>query len=430
MTATNPTPEPRVEFFRHALGDEEKARVLAALDETILTTGKAVAEAEQALAAYLGVAEVVCLDSCTAALHLALLANDIGPGDEVIVPAATFVATANAVVMAGATPVFTDVDPRTGCITLDTVKPRITPRTRAIIPVHLYGLLCDMESLAALARARNLLLIEDSAHCLEARRGGVRPASHSRCACLSFYATKAITCGEGGALATNDRLLARRVRRLSLHGIDSSAAERYRKKYRHWDMAELGWKYNLDNVRGSLLLPQIPRLDAHCERRRRICERYELAFADIAGLTLFDVPQRDWSARHLFAIQVDPERRDALLDALDQRGVGVVVNYRAVHLLSYYVQRFGYQRGDLPHAESIGDRTISLPLFPTMTDEQTDRVIAAVLEVVGGGRVFAEAATPARGILRTMPGLVRRGGAPAPTGEPEPARQAVRAGRR
>lgn len=376
--------ERRVEFFRHCLGDEEKARVLAALDETILTTGQAVTEAEAALARYLKVADVVCLDSCTAALHLALLAEGVGPGDEVIVPAMTFVATANAVLMAGATPVFADVDPRTACLTVETASPRITPRTRAIIAVHLYGLLCDMDALGALVEERGLVLIEDSAHCLEARRGRVRPARHSRCACLSFYATKNITCGEGGALATNDRDLAGRVRRLSLHGMTTAAAERYGRRYRHWDVEELGWKYNLDNIRASLLLPQIRRLDERCNRRRDIAQRYEAALATMDGVEMPEVPQREWSARHLFTVWVDPGRRDDILFDLQQRGIGVAVNYRAVHLLKYYARRFGYRRGELPVAESIGDRTISLPLYPQLTDEQVEWVIEAVRQTVGG----------------------------------------------
>ncbi len=380
----------RVEFFRHALGDEEKAAVLAALNDPILTTGAAVTRAEQALADYLDVAEVVCLDSGTAALHLALLAEDIGPGDEVIVPAMTFVATANAVLMAGAVPVFADVDPQTGCLTAETVASRVTPLTRAIIPVHLYGLLCDMESLSRFARARDLSLIEDSAHCVEARRGVVRPGSHSRAACFSFYATKAMTCGEGGALATNDRALAKRVRRLALHGMTSSAADRYHKPYRHWDMDEPGWKYNLDNIRGALLVPQIRKLDEQCARRREICARYEDAFAGLAGLDMPLVQKASWSARHLFPIWVDANRRDKIIAELERRGISVVVNYRAIHLLRYFRTSFGFRRGDLPHAESIGDRTLSLPLFPQMTDDEVERVIAAVVETVGNAQIAAE----------------------------------------
>ncbi len=372
-----------IEFFRHALGQEEKARVLAALDETILTTGETVSEAEQALADYLDVRHVVCLDSCTAALHLALLANDIGPGDEVIVPAITFIATANAVVMAGGTPVFADVHPDTGCLDPDAIARCLTGRTKAIMPVHLYGLMCDMEALASIARERNLALIEDAAHCLEGRRAGSRPASHSKAACFSFYATKAITCGEGGALATNDETVARRVRKLSRHGMTTSAAQRYGKNYEHWDMDELGWKYNLDNIRASLLLPQIHKLDEYCGRRRKLAARYEERLRDVDGVQFPTVPDGAHSSRHLFTIWVDPRRRDAIMTDLQERGIGVAVNYRPVHLMKYYRQRFGYTLGDLPVAESIGARTISLPLYPQLTDEQVDRVVDAVSDVVG-----------------------------------------------
>ncbi len=372
----------RVDFYRHNLGDEEKARVLAALDGTILTTGQAVTEAEQALAEYLDIAHVVCLDSCTAAQHLALVANGIGPGDQVIVPAMTFVATANAVLMAGAEPVFTDVDPETGCITIETIAPLVTERTRAVIPVHLYGLLCDMEALGTFAGERGLILIEDSAHCLEARRGNVRPGSHSRCACFSFYATKNITCGEGGALATSDPELAERVRRLALHGLTTSAHDRYGKRYRHWDMPQWGWKYNLDNIRAALLLPQVAKLDRRWRRRLEIAEQYEAAFSRIAGVDFPKVSDPDWSARHLFTIWVDPQSRDEILAGLQERRIGVAVNYRAVHLLEYFARQYGHQRGDLPAAEAIGDRTISLPFYPQLTDDQIGRVIDAVAETV------------------------------------------------
>ncbi|UCG15677.1 MAG: DegT/DnrJ/EryC1/StrS family aminotransferase [Phycisphaerales bacterium] len=374
----------RIEFYRHSLGDAEKARVLAALDGMILTTGDAVAEAERALADYLGGPEVVCVDSCTAALHLALLTNNIGPGDEVIVPAMTFVATANAVLMAGATPVFADVEPDTGLLTVETIAPRVTPRTKAIIPVHLYGLLCDMEALSAFAAARNLVVIEDSAHCVEARRGRVRPGSHGRCACLSFYATKNITCGEGGALVTRDPALARRVRRLSLHGMTTSAAERYAKRYRHWDVGELGWKYNLDNIRASLLLPQVGKMDSHCARRRKIAARYDEAFAAVDGIDVMNVRNPAWSARHLYTVCVNAAGRDDMLVDLQEQGIGVAVNYRAVHLLQYFRRLFGFRRGDLPAAESIGDRTISLPLYSKLTDEQVEQVIQATTDTVFG----------------------------------------------
>jgi len=376
------TDQQPVAFYRHNLGDEEKQRVLRALDSTILTTGRAVAEAEQGLAEYLGIEHVVCLDSCTAALHLALIANDIGPGDEVIVPAMTFAATANAVLMAGATPVFADVDPTTGCISIEEIEARLTEKTRAAIPVHLYGQLCDMRGITKIARERNLVVIEDSAHCLEARDDDVRPGSHGRCACFSFYATKNITCGEGGALATNDGALAERVRRLSLHGMTTSAYDRYGARYRHWDMPEWGWKYNLDNIRAALLTPQIQKLDRRWRERIDIAERYEAAFSEMDGVDFPRAADPASSARHLFTIWVDPLRRDEILADLQARGVGVAVNYRAVHLLEFFAREYGYRRGDLPAAESIGDRTISLPFYTQLTTEQIERVIEAVRQAI------------------------------------------------
>lgn len=389
-----------VDFYRHGLGDEEKRRVLAALEGPILTSGQFTAEAEQALADYLHASHVVCLDSCTAALHLALLAHDIGPGDEVIVPAMTFVATANAALMAGARPVFADVDPRTGNLTVETVADLVSPRTRAIIPVHLYGLLCDMPALHAFAAARGLVLIEDAAHCVEARRGTSRPASHSHCACLSFYATKNITCGEGGALVTNDAALAERVRRLAQHGMTSTAADRYGRQYKHWDMHEWGWKYNLDNIRAALIPPQVRRLDANWARRRAIAGRYEEAFRRAPGIDLPLVDEELASARHLFPIWVDD--RDAVLERLQEEGLGVTVNYRSVHLLSYYQREFGYRRGELPAAERIGDRTLSLPFYPQMSESQVQRVIDVVTRVMSeSSRSRAGRGAPV--VCRSMP---------------------------
>lgn len=386
------SPGDRIEFFRHDLGVEEKERIVAALDSLVLTTGKAVNEMESGLAAYLGVRHVVGLDSCTGALHLGLLASDIGPGDEVIVPAMTFIATANAVLMAGATPVLADVDPTTGCLTAETAGCRITKRTKAIIPVHLYGLLCDMKALRTLADDHGLCLMEDSAHCLEAKRGDVRPASDSHAACFSFYATKAITCGEGGALATNDAELADRVRRLSLHGMTASAFERHAVPYRHWDMTELGWKYNLDNLRASLLLPQIARLDRNWMRRRCLALRYEDLLRDIEGVDFPAVGSEMWSARHLMTIWVDPTHRDGVLAELQNRGIGVAVNYRPVHLMAYYRKRYGFRPGDLPNAEKIGAQTISLPLYPQLTEKEVERVVRAVHGAIAAPRTGRERA--------------------------------------
>src|SRR5437764_11113283 len=222
------------------------------LGQPILTTGEYVERVERMLADYLGVQHCLCVMSCTGAMHLSLLALGIGPGDEVITTPMTFIATATAIIEAGATPVFVDVEPDTGLLDPNRVEAAITPRTRAIVPVHLYGQMCDMRALRDLANRRGLFLIEDAAHCIEGIRDGVRPGLLGDTACFSFYATKNLTCGEGGAVVCNDDKLLEKLRLLRLHGMTKTAADRAREGYQHWDMVELGWKYNMDNIQAAL----------------------------------------------------------------------------------------------------------------------------------------------------------------------------------
>ncbi|MEW6279709.1 MAG: DegT/DnrJ/EryC1/StrS family aminotransferase [Candidatus Eremiobacterota bacterium] len=368
----------RVEFFRHALGKRELERVSQALREPILTTGRAVAEFERRLAARLGLGHAVGVTSCTAALHLCLQAHGVGPGDEVITTPLTFVATAHAILHAGATPVFADVEPATGILELARVEAAVTSRTRAVIPVHLYGVMGDMRGLAALAERRCLTVIEDAAQCLEGSRDGVRPGHLSRAACFSFYATKSITSGEGGAVVTHHQDLAARLRRLRLHGMTAGAEERHRHGFRHWDVDEVGWKYNMDNLQAALLLGQLPRVRARYRARQRIWRLYDDAFGGQPGIERLQLPAGARSACHLYTLLVDPERRDRMVAAIESSGVGVTVNYRPVHLLSCYRRTFGFQPGDFPAAESIGERTLSLPLYPGLKQAQVEHVIAVV----------------------------------------------------
>jgi UDP-4-amino-4-deoxy-L-arabinose-oxoglutarate aminotransferase len=296
----------------------------------------------------------------------------------------TFIATSNAILHAGATPVFVDVEPDTGNIDVAQVERAITPRTRAVIPVHLYGLMADVRALAELCRQRHLLMIEDAAHATEAVRDGLRPGQAGQAACFSFYATKNLTCGEGGAVATNDPALAEAIRRLRSHGMSKEAAGRYTGRYQHWDMLALGYKANLSDINAALLVGQLPRLAAQLARREAIARRYEAGFADLPGVTCPVVRPGATSARHLFTINVPPDRRDETLGELQNRGIGIAVNYRAVHLLTYYQQEMGIPRGTFPHAERIGDSTLTLPLYPSMTDADVDQVVAAVREVAAG----------------------------------------------
>ncbi len=376
----------RVEFFRHALRESDVEALAEVVRGVFLTTGPRTAELERALAEHLGVAEVVGVSSCTAALFLSLTALGIGPGDEVVTTPLTFIATANAVVHCGATPVFVDVEPDTGLIDPARVAAATGPRTRAVIPVHLYGAMADVESLAALCESRGLALVEDAAHAVESVRGGLRPGQRGAAAAFSFYATKNLTAGEGGAVATDDVALAARLRRLRLHGMSRSAADRYTGSYQHWDMLELGYKANLTDLQAALLLPQLARLEAQHARREEISRMYEEGFAGLAGVELPRLPLDAVSARHLFTIWVDPERRDAVLAGLQDAGVGVAVNYRPVHRLTWYRERFGLGPGNFPNAERIGDRTISLPLYPGLTDPEVRHVIESVRSVVSRAR--------------------------------------------
>jgi UDP-4-amino-4-deoxy-L-arabinose-oxoglutarate aminotransferase len=371
-----------VDFYRHALGDEEKDAVRSVLDSLFLTTGQKVYAFEKAFEEFLGVPAVVCTAHATASLHLAMLAAGIGPGDEVVTTPMTFLASANAVLYAGGTPVFADVDPATANIDPAAVEAAITPRTKAIVAVDLYGLLADMKALRAIADKYSLVLVEDAAHCVEGRRDGVGPGQLADYGCFSFYATKNLTCGEGGAVTARDASKKSLLRQLGSHGMSRNAADRYAGKYQHWDMERLGYKYNLSDVAASLLLPQLPKLAARLVRREEICRRYEAAFRDAPGITFPVVPEGATSGRHLFTIWVEPADRDAILAGIQARGVGVAVNYRAVHLTSYYADRFGYTRGMFPNAERIGDSTITIPLWPAMTDAQVDEVIAAVKAAV------------------------------------------------
>ena len=373
----------KVEFYRHNLTDEDIERLVEVCRGVFLTTGRDTRQFEELFAAYLGAAHGIGVTSCTAALHIALLAVGVGPGDEVITTPMTFAATANTIYHTGATPVFVDVEPHTGLICVDAIERATTPKTKAVIPVHLYGQMADMRRIKALADRAGIAVIEDCAHAIESERDGARPGTHSDAACFSFYATKNITCGEGGALVTNSAPLAARLKLLRQHGMSASASDRYTGTYRHWDIELLGWKYNMTNLQAALLIGQMDRVDGLWERREALSKRYEAGFRNVEGVSFPVVEPCTKSARHLFTIWVDPARRDEILGDLQARGVGVAVNYRAVHLLKYYQETLALARGTFPEAEQIGDSTITLPLYPKLADAEVDYVIESVVAAVG-----------------------------------------------
>ena len=372
----------KVEFYKHTVGQKDIDNAVEVLNSLFLTTGEMVEEFEKRFSEYLGCKYTVGVTSCTAALHLSLLAYEIGQGDEVITTPMTFIATANTIIHAGATPVFVDVEPEIANINADLIEKVITPRTRAILPVHLHGQMCDMKKIREIANKYHLVVIEDAAHAIEANRERIRPGNLGNTACFSFYTTKNITSGEGGAICTNNEEIAEKLKKLRLHGMSKGAAERYSRKYEHWDMEMLGWKYNMDNIHAALLLNQLENIEKYLQRREEICRIYEEAFRNNQQVTCLRILPESRSARHMFTIMVPPEKRDSVLGKLQEKGVGVAVNYRAIHLLTFYQQTYGYKKGMFPVAEKIGDSTITLPLYPRLTDEEVQYVIQAVKQAV------------------------------------------------
>lgn len=370
----------KVEFYRHDLGEAELASLRETLGTTFLTLGPRVGVFERKLGEALGSPHVVGVSSCTLGLHMVLQALGVGPGDEVITTPMTFISTPNAALYVGATPVFADVDPRTGAIDPEDVARKVTARTKAILCVHLYGQLCDVRALRAIADRHGIFLVEDAAHGFEAEHDGLRPGTLGDAAVFSFYATKTLTSGDGGAVATRRPELDARLRRLRNHGVSKDAASRHGGLYQHWDMVELGFKGALTDIEASLLLPQLDRAEARRASRQAAVERYEARLRGAPGVTLMHREGR--GAHHLFPVLVPRGRREAVLARLGQEGIGCAVNYRAVHTLAYYRERFALPEEALPCAADIGDRTISLPLWPGLPEADVDHVCDRLREVV------------------------------------------------
>lgn len=374
----------KVEFYRHSIGPEEIERVSSVLKSLFITTGAEVDLFERGLAGYLGLPHTVGVTSCTAGMHLALLAAGVGPGDEVVTTPMTFIGSVNAVIMCGATPVLADVDRATANIDPAAVEAAVTPRTKAILPVHLYGQMCDMESLRAVADRHGLAIVEDAAHSLEASWNGKRPGHYGDYACFSFYATKNITSGEGGAVSTKDPEKNELLRRLRLHGFDRTAMERYTGRFEQYDIKTFGWKYNMDNIHAAILVEQMKKLDRMLERRREIYRIYSEAFGKMDGVELHSIRPEAEHACHIITLLVDPSKRDRVMDGMQKRGVGMSINFHPLHLMTFYRERFGYRRGMFPVAEEIGARTITIPFYPGLTDEEIEYVIDSLREVLAG----------------------------------------------
>ncbi|HBB41456.1 MAG: UDP-4-amino-4,6-dideoxy-N-acetyl-beta-L-altrosamine transaminase [Nitrospirae bacterium CG18_big_fil_WC_8_21_14_2_50_70_55] len=380
-------------FGSPQVGAEEIQEVEAVLRSRWLGTGPRVARFEADFAAFKGVkaSQVAAVNSCTAALHISMIAAGLGPGDEVITTALTFCATVNAIIHAGATPVLADIDPLTMNIDPLAVEQRISPRTRAIVPVHFAGRPCAMEGLTALAERHHLKIIEDCAHAVEATYRGAPVGTLGNFGCFSFYVTKNVVTGEGGMIVARAPEEIERARVLALHGMSKDAWHRFGDAgFKHYQVVECGFKYNMMDLQAAIGIHQLARVEANWQRRREIWEGYEAAFAPLGVTTPPPLPEDARHGLHLYTLLIDERRagitRDAFLDAMTARKIGVGVHYLAIPEHPYYQGRFGWRPEEYPNATRVGRQTVSLPLSPALTSQDVNDVIAAVTEIVGGRR--------------------------------------------
>lgn len=369
------------------IGAEEIAAVVEVLKSGWLTTGPTVKAFEAEFADYVGARYAVAVNSCTAALHLALEAAGIGPGDEVIVPTLTFAATAEVVAYLRAKPVLADCDPRDLNISVASVRAALTDKTKAIIPVHYAGLPCDLDPLRDAVKGREIAIIEDAAHAVPSRYNGRMIGSISKATCFSFYATKTLTTGEGGMITTDDPAMAERMRIMSLHGISRDAWKRFAADGNwYYEILRPGFKYNLTDIAAALGRVQLRRIESMREKRAAVARAYSDAFRDLPGVVVpGDIPGREHSW-HLYVLRLDPARvrggRDGLIAALKERGIGTSVHYTPLHLHPYYREAFGYKPEDFPAATRAYSEMVSLPLYSHMSGANVARVVGAVREVV------------------------------------------------
>jgi perosamine synthetase len=375
----SPTAETWLPYGRHQVSDEDIAAVVAVLRSDWLTTGPRIEALEAAFAERVGAAECVALSSGTAALHAAMAAFGIGPGDEVIVPSLTFVATANAVVFQGATPVFADVDPATLLLDPRDAEARITARTRAIVAVDYAGQPCDYDELAALARRHDLALVADACHALGATFRGRPVGSLADASAFSLHAVKPIAAGEGGMLATDRADLARRARRFRNHGIETTPRQRQAAGQWRYEMIDLGFNYRLTDFQCALAHSQLGRLDAMLERRWRIAAAYDEALADVPDVRPLAIHPWAWPAWHLYVVRCGgPAARERLYRAFQAARIGAAVHYPPVHLQPYYRRRHGTREGMCPAAEAAAAEVLTLPIHPQMTEADVERVVAVI----------------------------------------------------
>jgi perosamine synthetase len=373
-------------FAAPLLGNEEIDEVVHCLRSGWLTTGMKVKQFEREFAEFIGARHALAVNSCTAALHLALEAVGVGPGDEVITTPMTFTATAAVIEHLGARPVFADCVPETLNIDPREIERRLSPRTRAILPVHFAGQACDMDAINAVARAHSVPVIEDAAHAIPTCYRGRMVGTLSDVTCFSFYATKNVTTGEGGMVVTDRDDIAERMRLMHLHGMSKDAWKRYTQNGSwSYEILAPGFKYNLTDIAAAIGIHQLRKCHAFHRRRLAIADQYDAAFADLPGISIPRVEDRDGHGWHLYVVQVDRDRltigRDEFIDRLIARNIGVSVHFIPLHVHPYYRERYTLRPTDYPNAWSAYERIVSLPIYAKMTDDDVRHVIDAVRDI-------------------------------------------------
>jgi dTDP-4-amino-4,6-dideoxygalactose transaminase len=371
-------PAERVPFFVPWITDDDKKAVLEALNSRWLTSGPNVARFEKEFSQYVSVKHAVAVSNCTAALHLVMRALNIRPGDEVIIPAFTFAATANSVLFCGARPIFADIQESSFNISPADIQSKITPHTKAIVAVHYAGQPCDMDEIMEIAQDSHVPIIEDCAHSLGATYGDCQTGSMGIAGCFSFYPTKNITTLEGGMITTNDDDVARRAKLSREHCMTKTALDREKLGSWFYDIVDLGYNYRMNEIQAALGISQLKRVEEGKGRRTVLANYYSDKLRKMTGIVLPTVSEGRSHAYHLYVVRVVNEMfgltRDELYKHLTARGIGLSVHYTPLHLLTYYKQISNSRAGDFPVAERAGTEVLSLPLFPTLAEKRIDYI--------------------------------------------------------
>jgi len=373
----------KIPFYRHQLSSAEKVAVTNSLDREILTSGEIGVEVENSLCSYFEVNSTCLVNSWTNGAMATLIALNVGPGDEVIIPAMTFVACANVVEILGATPIFCDVNPTTLLLDLNLLPKKLSRRTKAVMPVHLYGQMVDVKRIREII-GNDISIIEDCAHSFESTYDSARPGRYSNAAIFSFYATKNITCGEGGAIISNDSDLMLKIRQIILHGMSVHAKDRFNSgHFRHWDVEHVGIKANLPDVLASLLPSQLKESAAKLLQREKIASLYQSHLNKYPEyLQMPGEHQRGTHARHLFPIRVSQSDRDNVISILSKNGIGSTVNFRSVNELSFYAKKYPRSREDTEVSCRWGGGVLSLPIYPGLKNSDVLYVIEVIENIV------------------------------------------------